>query len=208
MAHGDGQRLDQRLRRKRPVEPNLRHADTLAARGERRHGLLHRLPARPHHHEHALGLRVAEVIDDVVAAAGALGEERHRVLHGIGDAGVEGVDRLARLEVDVRVLRRTADERPLRRQCPPAMRPHEVLGHQRAQVVVGEQLDRVELVRGPEPVEEVHERHPGPEGRGLGHERQVVCLLNRGRCEQREAGLADRHHVGVVAEDRQPLRRE
>ena len=59
VAHGRGQRLDQRLRRKRPVEPHLRHADTLAARVERRHGLLHRLPARPHHHEHALGLRVA-----------------------------------------------------------------------------------------------------------------------------------------------------
>ena len=208
VAHGCGQRLGERLRRERPVQPHLRHADTLAARGERRDGLLHRLPARPHHHEHALGLRVPEVVDDVVAAAGALGEERHRVLDGVRDAGVEGVDRLARLEVDVRVLRRAADERPLRRERPAAMRPHELLGHQRAQVVVGEQLDRVQLVRGSEPVEEVHERHPGLERRGLRDEREVVGLLNRGRGEQREARLADRHHVGVVAEDRQPLRRE
>ena len=88
------------------------------------------------------------------------------------------------------------------------MRPHELLGHQRAQVVVGEQLDRVQLVRGPEPVEEVHERHPRPKRCGLRHEREVVGLLNRGRGEQREAGLADRHHVGVVAEDRQALRCE
>ncbi len=84
----------------------------------------------------------------------------------------------------------------------------ELLGHQRAQVVVGEQLDRVQLVRRPEPVEEVHERHPRLERRGLRDQRQVVGLLHRGRGEQREAGLANGHHVRVVAEDRQPLRRE
>ena len=44
----------------------------------------------------------------------------------------------------------------------PRCASHELLGHQRAQVVVGEQLDRVQLVRGAEPVEEVHERHPRP----------------------------------------------
>ena len=84
----------------------------------------------------------------------------------------------------------------------------ELLGHERAQVVVGEQLDRVQLVRGSEPVEEVHERNPRLERRGLRDQREVVGLLHRGRGEQREARLADGHHVGVVAEDRQPLRRE
>ena len=41
-----------------------------------------------------------------------------------------------------------------------AVRAHELLGHERPQVVVGEHLDRVQLVRGAEAVEEVHERHP------------------------------------------------
>ncbi len=86
-AHGRGQRVDQRLRRERPVEPHLHHADALAARVERGHGLLHRLPARAHHHEHALGLRVPDVVDDVVAAAGALGEARHRVLDDVRGRG-------------------------------------------------------------------------------------------------------------------------
>ena len=58
VAHGRGQRLGERLRRERPVQPHLRDADALAPRVERGHGLLDRLPARPHHHEHALGLRV------------------------------------------------------------------------------------------------------------------------------------------------------
>ena len=33
-AHGRGQRLEQRLRRERPVQPDLHHADALAARVE------------------------------------------------------------------------------------------------------------------------------------------------------------------------------
>ena len=54
-----------------------------------------------------------------VAAAGALGRAGpSRPATTPGHAGVERVDRLARLEVDVRVLRGAADERPLRRQRP------------------------------------------------------------------------------------------
>ena len=114
LAHGRGQRLDQRLCRKRPVQPQLHHADALAAAVEPGHGLLDRLAPRPHDDQHTIGLRVADVVDDVVAAAGALGETRHRVLDDVRYAGIEGVHRLARLEVDVRVLSRAPNERPLR----------------------------------------------------------------------------------------------
>ncbi len=164
------------------------------------------LRAGAHQHQHPLGLRVTVVVDDPVATPAALGQLRQHLLDDLRHAGVEGVDRLARLEVDVRVLRGAADERPLRRERAAAVGPDELLRHQRAQVVVGERLERVQLVRGPEPVEEVHERHPRAQRRRLRHERQVVRLLNRGGREQRHAGLADGHHVLVVAEDRQRLR--
>ena len=202
------QRIEQRRGRKRPVQPNLQDADPLAAPVEPRHGLAHRLPARSHHDDHALGVWMPAVVDDAVAAAGALAEARHRVVDDAGHARVEGVHRLARLEVDIGVLRRAADERPLGRQRPVAVGADAFLGHERAQVVVREHLDRVQLVRGAEAVEEVHERHPRLERGRLGHERKIVGLLHRGRREQREAGLPYRHHVRVVAEDRQALRRE
>ena len=89
-----------------------------------------------------------------------------------------------------------------------AMSAHELFGNEGAEVVVGEQLDRVQLVRRPEPVEEVHERHPRPQRRHLRDDRQIVGLLNRRRGEHRKPRLADGHHVGVVAEDRKALRRE
>jgi hypothetical protein len=87
-----------------------------------------------------------------------------------------------------------------------AMRPHQLLGHQRAQVVVGKRLNRVEFVRGSEAVEEVHERYPGRQCGRLRNERQVLGLLHGGRCEQRESRLPHGHHVGMVTEDGQCLR--
>ena len=198
-------RGEQCLSREGPVEAKLDHPHLLALGGEIRRGLGGGLGTRAHGDDHALGVRIPVVLDQVVAAAGALRHRVHGRLHGGGDARVERVDRLARLEVDVRVLGRAADEGSVRRECPVAMRPDELGGDQGAEVVVGEGLDGVQLVRGPEAVEEVDERDPGAEGRHLGDRREVMALLHRGGRQQREAGLTHRHHVGVVTEDRQRL---
>jgi hypothetical protein len=58
------------------------------------------------------------------------------------------------------------------------MRPDEFLGDERPEVVVGEEVDRVEFVRGAEPVEEMDERHPRPKRRGLRDQGEVVSLLH------------------------------
>ena len=60
-----------------------------------------------------------------------------------------------------------------------------------------------DLVRGAEAVEEVEERHARRERGRVGDRGEVVGLLDRARAEQREAGLAAGHDVGVVAEDRE-----
>ena len=60
-----------------------------------------------------------------------------------------------------------------------------------------------DLVASAEAVEEVQERHPRPQRRGVGDEREVVRLLHRAGGEHRPAGRAGVHHVAVVAEDRQ-----
>jgi len=78
---------------------------------------------------------------------------------------------------------------------------HQVLGDDGAEVVVGELLDPGDLVRGAEAVEEVEERDAREERRPLGDGGQIVGLLHRAGGEQAEAGLPDRHHVRVIAED-------
>ncbi len=69
-------------------------------------------------------------------------------------------------------------------------------------------VDRLQLMGGAKAVEEVHERDACLQRCGVGDQREVLRLLHRRRGQQRKAGLADRHHIRVVAEDRQRLRRE
>ena len=123
--HGLGQRPRQLGRGERPVQPDLRDSHPLALRLEVGNRLACCLPARAHHDQHALGLRVAAVLDELVAAPGPVAEPVHRALHDPGDSGIERVHGLARLEVDVGVLGSAADERPLGRE-----RPGPVLAHQ------------------------------------------------------------------------------
>jgi hypothetical protein len=161
-AYARRQGGQQRRHRERPVQPHLQDTDLLAVRPQMGHGLLGGLRAGTHQHQDPLRVGVPDVVDDAVPSPGPGVQFPHHLGHRVGHQRVERIDRLAPLEVHVRVLRGAADERPLRRQRPAAVRPHQVHRHQGAQVVIGQQLDGVELVRGAETVEEVHERDPRP----------------------------------------------
>ena len=69
-------------------------------------------------HDHPLGLGVADVVEQAVAPAGALGEAVHRRLHDARAGVVEGVGGLAGLEEDVGVLGGAAQHRAVGRQGP------------------------------------------------------------------------------------------
>jgi hypothetical protein len=204
-AHAVRQRLDQLRRREGAVQAHLEHPDPVAAGDEVGHCLAHRLRGGAHDDDDPLGLGVAVVLDDPVRAPGVAGDLVHDVLHDRGRAGVERVHGLARLEVHVGVLRRPPHERVLGRQGAGPVLAHEGLGDHRAEHLVVDELDGVQLVGGPEAVEEVDERDARAQRGGLGDERQVVGLLHRRRRQEGEPRLPHRHDVRVVAEDRQPL---
>jgi hypothetical protein len=166
------------------------------------------LGARAHHDEHALGLRVADVLAQPVAAAGARAELVHRRLHDAGAGLVVEVGRLARLEEGVGVGGRAAQHGAIGRQPARAVLDEARLVDERRQVGVSERLDAPLLVARAEAVEEVQEGHARAQRGGVGHEGQVLGLLRAARAEQREAGAAAGHHVAVVAEDRQGVRRQ
>ncbi len=88
------------------------------------------------------------------------------------------------------------------------MRPDEVVVDEVAQHLVRERTDHVHLVRGPEAVEEVQERHAALERGRVRDRGQVLGRLHVRRRQHRPAGRPDRHHVALVAEDRQRVRRE
>ena len=88
------------------------------------------------------------------------------------------------------------------------MRDHQILVDHRADLLVGQQGELVDLVRGAEAVEEMDEGDARLQCRRLRDQRHVVRFLNRAGDELGEAGGQHRHHVLVVAEDRQALRRQ
>ena len=126
------------------------------------------------------------------------------VRHGV----IIGVHRFARLEIDVRVLRRAAHERVVRIERAPAMGEDLLVIDHRADLLVRDERDLVDLVRGAKAVEKMDEGYSRCKRRGLGDQRHVVGLLHRGGGEQRKAGRTHGHDVLMIAEDRQPLRRE
>ncbi len=141
------------------------------------------------------------VVEEVVGAAGQLGEAVHRALHDVWQLVVEAVGRLASLEVDVRVLHRAADDRVLGGEPARALLGDETVVDHRADGRVVDLIDLLHLVGSAEAVEEMHERHARLERRGVRDECEVLRLLHARGGDHRDARLAARHDVRMVAED-------
>ena len=93
----------------------------------------------------------------------------------------------------------------VRVQRPAAVGEDQIVVDHRPDLGVREQRDLVDLVRGPKAVEEVDERHSRLEGRGLRDQCQIVRFLDRARAELGKTRGPGRHHVRMVAEDRERL---
>ena len=191
----------------RPKQAHLQNAQLAPRLGppQRGGGLARGLRRRSDQHDRLFGVRRAFIFEQSIAAPDDPGERRHRPFDDRRRARVERAGRLARLEEGVRIVRGAAHDGLLRRQRAAAMGANEIVADHRAHLGVREQRELVHLVRGAESVEEMHERNAAFEGRRLGDQGEVVSLLHRTGAEQGEAAGADRHHVGMVAEDRQRL---
>ena len=101
----------------RTIQVNLHQADLLALAGEVVDRLFDRVAAGAHRDDHALGVRSADVIEQVVLAAGELANLLHNLFDDLGGRFVILVRSFAALEVDVGVLRGTLLMRMLRIQA-------------------------------------------------------------------------------------------
>ena len=171
-------------------------------------GFLHGFGAGAHQNDDAFGVGRADIIEQFIGSTGERGEFVHRLLHDAGEGVEPRVLRFARLEEDVRILRAAAQHRAFRRQGATAQL-NDAFGRQHfVQNDVVYRLDLGNLVRGAETVEEMQHRDAPGQRRGSGDSRHVVRFLHRVRGKQRETRGARRHHVGMVAEDRQRMRRD
>ena len=126
----------------------------------------------------------------------------------VGAGDVVRIRRFPRLEVNVRVLRRAAKHRPIRRERPHPVRFHQVLLDHRPQIIGRQLLDFGHFVGGAETVEEMQERDARFQAGRRGDQRHVHHFLDRVRRQHAETRGPRRHHVAVVPENRQRMRRQ
>ena len=209
LLDGRRQRVEEVLRRPRPVQMHRHRADLLAVAVHVVDGLLQRLRRRPHADGDAVGFRVSVVLEQLVGPAGEDGELIERLGDDVGRRLVVGVGSDRRLKEDVRALARAADRRVRRveREVVQVL-PHLVGGEHLRQLLVRHHLHLRHLGRRAVAVEEMQERDARLDRRDVRREAEVEHLLHGRRAHHREARLARRHHVRVVVEDGQRVLRD
>ena len=201
------ERGGERGRVERPVEAHLEHADLLAARRQCGDRLFDDAGAGAHHHDHALRVGRARVVERVVTAPGELGEPVEAVGDDLRRRRIERVGGLARLEEDVRVLRGAAHDG--------------MIGAERAARCAFTSSSSISARRSSSARPSItftscEVRKPSKKCTNGTRARSVAAIaIARSRglparrgAEQREAGAAGGHHVAVVAEDREGVRRQ
>ena len=203
-----GDRAEEVLEGEGTVQADLDQADLLAALAEVVHDLLRALADRAHRHDHALGLGIAEVVEQLVVAARQGGHLGH-ILLDHGREGVVGrVGGLAVLEEDIVVLAAVADRRMLGVQRAVAEFLQLVPVEHLAEILIVEHVDLLDLVGGAEAVEEVLHGDVALDGGQVRHRAEIHALLHARGSQLRPADLAAGHHVLVVAEDGDGLGRD
>ena len=206
--HALGHHVEHILRREGTIEVNGDNTHLLALLVEVINNLLQGLGNRTHRYNNLLSVLSTVVGEGLVLTTGDLRDLLHRVGNHIGDCDVETVCSLTGLEIDIGVLSRTAGYGVLGIECACAELSQSLTIEQRSQTSLVDEFDLLNLVRGAETIEEVQERHTRLDSHDVSHTSQVHNLLNRRCCQHCEAGLAGRHHVLMVAEDRQRLGRQ
>ena len=201
LLHGFRQLLQEVLHGERTIEMDIQQADLLALGVQVIHNLLRRLADGAHRDNHALGVFCTVVVEQVMLTARDLREVRHGLLDELWNRIVVFVDSLALLEVDIRVLRRTANDRMIRIQCATAERLDRIPVEQLAEVIIIDELDFLDLMRRAETIEEVDERHAALDGHEMRDGGEVHDLLHAGLGQHRAPRLAGSHDILMVTED-------
>ena len=201
-----GQSLNQGFGGERTVQMNLQNAVLFVQQVF--DGRFRRIGGGSHDHDDLFGVGGADVINQMILTARNLGILVHRFLNNGGDFFIVRIGGFANLEEHVGVLRRSANDGAIRRQSVRTVERRGQAFNELLQVFVGNDVNLVDFVRRAETVKEVHEGNAGLQRRILGDRRHVLSFLNVVRAQHRQTDLAAGHHVGMIAENRQGVRRQ
>ncbi len=203
-----GQHFEQILRREGAVEVygNDTHLATLSRQVV--DALLDSLGNRAHSDDYMLGILGTVIGKGLVGASRDARNLGHSLGHHVEHGVVELVGSLARLEIYVGVLSRTARNGVLGVESTLAECLQGIAVEHRRERRLVDKLDLLYLVRGAESVEEVYERNARTQCDDMRHAGKVHDLLHRRGGQHGEAGLTHGHDILMIAEDRQRLCRQ
>ncbi len=145
------------------------HAHFLAFGHEVVNGFFGSLGNGAHGYDHALGLGMAVVVEEVIFATGDSGDFLHVVLHDFGHGLVVLVAAFAVLEEDVAVLGHAAGHGSIGAEGACTELVDSVHVEERSNFVLLDHFNFLDFMRGAESVEEVDERHAALDGGEMGH---------------------------------------
>ena len=194
-------KLEEVLDGERTIEMYTHQADFFTLLVEVVDRFLYSLADRTHGDDDAVSIFSAIVVEQVMFTARDFGQVCHGLFYEFRQSLIELVGRLAFLEVYVRILRGTADNRMVRIQRPAAEFFNRLPVENLAQIIIVHNFDFLNLMRGTETVEEVNERHTAFNSHEMGYSSQVHNFLYAGLTEHSTAGLTGSHNVLMVTED-------
>ena len=155
-----GQRAEEVLGGERTIKAYRHKAQFLAARlGEVVDGLPDGFAHGAHGDDDVFGVGGAVVVERQIVTAGQFADFAHIARHDVGNRVVVGIAGLAGLEEHVGVLVGAAGDGLVGIERLGAEGGQGLLADQRTEVFRLEQFDLLDLMRGPEAVEEMDERH-------------------------------------------------
>ena len=154
-----------------------------------------------HGNDDPLSVGSTIVVEELIVGAQLGVDLVHVLLHHGGQSVVVGVAGLAMLEEDVAVFVGAAHVGMLGIERMLAEGVHGVHVAHFLEIVIIPGSDLLDLVRGPEAVEEVDEGNAALDGSQMRHGGEVHDLLRIILAEHGKAGLTAGHDVGVIAED-------
>ena len=138
----------------------FQHAEFAAVGVQISDSFFNRFTAGTHNDDNFFGISRADIVHHMVLTTGNLGKLVHFLLHNAFNFFVIRISRFTTLEKDIRVLRRTANDRFFRTQSMLCIERIINAFQHCPQIIIGEQFDFFDFMRRSETVKEMHERHP------------------------------------------------
>ena len=160
---------------------NLHNSDLLAEAVQIIYGLERSTAYRTHSDYHSVCVRRAMVVEQLVITACYLIYLIHVILNNTRDRVVETVICLTDLEIYIRILHCCAEHRVLGVERVGTEFIQRVIIYKILEIFIIYRFDLGYLMRGPEPVEEMHERNLSLDRRKMRDSRKVHDFLHAAR---------------------------